>query len=238
MDGNGRWAEARGLPRHAGHKEGVRPVRMCIEECARRGDRRADPVCLLERELATAGHRSRQSHGAVPRCARPRGRGAARNGVRLRFIGDRQTLSVRLQARMAASEQLTSRQHGSAAAGGGELRRSLGHPAGRPAAGGAGGQWRAASRGHRRAALRARARARRRGRSGPVHPHRRRAPHQQFPAVESRLHRAAFLPTSLWPDFDAPAFRGGARASPPRERRYGLTGEQLRDKTREAAGGA
>src|SRR6202008_3853243 len=37
MDGNGRWAEARGLPRHAGHKEGVRPVRMCIEECARRG---------------------------------------------------------------------------------------------------------------------------------------------------------------------------------------------------------
>ena len=37
MDGNGRWAEARGLARHAGHKEGVRPVRMCIEECARRG---------------------------------------------------------------------------------------------------------------------------------------------------------------------------------------------------------
>jgi len=37
MDGNGRWAEARGLPRHAGHKEGVRPVRMCVEECSRRG---------------------------------------------------------------------------------------------------------------------------------------------------------------------------------------------------------
>src|SRR5215510_10376405 len=37
MDGNGRWAEARGLPRHAGHQEGVRPVRLCIEESARRG---------------------------------------------------------------------------------------------------------------------------------------------------------------------------------------------------------
>ena len=36
MDGNGRWAEARGQPRHSGHREGVRPVRMCIEECARR----------------------------------------------------------------------------------------------------------------------------------------------------------------------------------------------------------
>ncbi len=33
MDGNGRWAQARGLPRQAGHKEGVEPVRMCIREC-------------------------------------------------------------------------------------------------------------------------------------------------------------------------------------------------------------
>jgi len=37
MDGNGRWARARGLPRHAGHKEGVAPVRMCVRECLRHG---------------------------------------------------------------------------------------------------------------------------------------------------------------------------------------------------------
>src|SRR5690606_40171612 len=36
MDGNGRWANARGLPRHAGHKQGVEPVRMPIRECMRR----------------------------------------------------------------------------------------------------------------------------------------------------------------------------------------------------------
>ena len=36
MDGNGRWAERRGLPRTAGHRAGVKPVRTCIEECARR----------------------------------------------------------------------------------------------------------------------------------------------------------------------------------------------------------
>jgi len=35
-----------------------------------------------------------------------------RNGVRLRFIGDRHALSVRLQARMAASEQLTAANQG------------------------------------------------------------------------------------------------------------------------------
>ena len=37
MDGNGRWAAARGLARTAGHKQGLGPVRMCIEQCSRRG---------------------------------------------------------------------------------------------------------------------------------------------------------------------------------------------------------
>jgi undecaprenyl diphosphate synthase len=37
MDGNGRWAEARGQPRHAGHRAGVASVRSTIEECIRYG---------------------------------------------------------------------------------------------------------------------------------------------------------------------------------------------------------
>jgi undecaprenyl diphosphate synthase len=37
MDGNGRWAEQRGLPRHAGHRAGVESVRMVIEESMRVG---------------------------------------------------------------------------------------------------------------------------------------------------------------------------------------------------------
>ena len=37
MDGNGRWAEARGLPRIAGHREGARRVGAVVEECARLG---------------------------------------------------------------------------------------------------------------------------------------------------------------------------------------------------------
>ena len=35
MDGNGRWAAARGLARTAGHKAGLEPVRLCVRECAR-----------------------------------------------------------------------------------------------------------------------------------------------------------------------------------------------------------
>jgi undecaprenyl diphosphate synthase len=37
MDGNGRWAKRRGLPRVAGHKAGVGPVRVTVETCARLG---------------------------------------------------------------------------------------------------------------------------------------------------------------------------------------------------------
>ena len=37
MDGNGRWARRRRLPRIAGHKAGIEPVRVTVETCARLG---------------------------------------------------------------------------------------------------------------------------------------------------------------------------------------------------------
>ena len=37
MDGNGRWAKRRSLPRVAGHRAGVEPVRVTVETCARLG---------------------------------------------------------------------------------------------------------------------------------------------------------------------------------------------------------
>ncbi len=37
MDGNGRWARSRGLPRFAGHRAGAKTVRTIVEECARLG---------------------------------------------------------------------------------------------------------------------------------------------------------------------------------------------------------
>src|SRR6202789_3408864 len=39
MDGNGRWARRRHLPRVAGHKAGIQPVRVTVETCARLGIR-------------------------------------------------------------------------------------------------------------------------------------------------------------------------------------------------------
>jgi undecaprenyl diphosphate synthase len=112
MDGNGRWAASRGLPRVAGHKSGLTAVRMTIEECVKRGvgaltlfafssenwQRPQDEVSslmglffeALDREIADLH----------------------KNGVRVRFIGDRKSLSVRLQARIAGAEEQTAANEG------------------------------------------------------------------------------------------------------------------------------
>jgi undecaprenyl diphosphate synthase len=46
MDGNGRWARQRGLPRIEGHRRGVRSVRATVEECCRLGIAQLTLYCL------------------------------------------------------------------------------------------------------------------------------------------------------------------------------------------------
>src|SRR5205823_3302037 len=46
MDGNGRWARQRGLPRIEGHRRGVESVRSTVEECCRLGIRQLTLYCL------------------------------------------------------------------------------------------------------------------------------------------------------------------------------------------------
>jgi undecaprenyl diphosphate synthase len=108
MDGNGRWAAARGQPRVAGHKSGLDAVRMTIQECVKRGipaltlfafssenwNRPADEVTSLMGLFFEA------LEGEIAELHE--------NGVRIRFIGNRRALSVRLQARIAAAEEQTA----------------------------------------------------------------------------------------------------------------------------------
>ena len=108
MDGNGRWAEQRSLPRAAGHRAGARTVRATIEHSVRRGvtaltlfafssenwQRPAEEVGLLMRLFLEALDREVAELDA--------------NGVRLRFIGDRTRLAPALVARMSAAEVRTA----------------------------------------------------------------------------------------------------------------------------------
>lgn len=112
MDGNGRWAKKRLMPRFAGHKAGVEAVRGVVENCAKKGvkvltlfafssenwRRPAKEVGLLMDLLHTALGRE------VKRLQE--------NNVRLRFIGDRSAFSEKLQSRLFEGEQETKKNTG------------------------------------------------------------------------------------------------------------------------------
>ncbi len=108
MDGNGRWAQKRHLPRSLGHREGVKAVRRTVEACYERSiavltlfafssenwQRPTQEVTLLmDLLLGTLRTEVAELH---------------RQQVRLRFIGDRRAFSPALQDAMAHAEQQTA----------------------------------------------------------------------------------------------------------------------------------
>ena len=112
MDGNGRWAAARGLARPAGHKAGLGPVRMCIEQCSQRG---VEALTLFafssenwRRPIEEVGSLMRLFLEALDREVDE----LHQKAVRIRFIGERRSLAVRLQARIAAAEARTAANAG------------------------------------------------------------------------------------------------------------------------------
>lgn len=108
MDGNGRWATRRFLPRVAGHKKGIDALRACVRHCAERGikvltvfafssenwNRPAEEVSGLMELLAVALSRE------VPQLQA--------EGVRLHFVGDRAALSEKVRAGLAQAESDTA----------------------------------------------------------------------------------------------------------------------------------
>lgn len=107
MDGNGRWAQKRFMPRAVGHQAGVKAVRKIVEHCVRERvevltlfafssenwRRPPEEVSLLmELFMATL-------HAEIDKLHR--------NNIRLRFIGDRSRFSEALQKKMSEGETQT-----------------------------------------------------------------------------------------------------------------------------------
>jgi undecaprenyl diphosphate synthase len=107
MDGNGRWAEARGRVRHAGHKAGVASVRSTIEECIRHGVRvltlfafssenwrrpKTEVNLLMELFLSALQREVKRMQT---------------NDIQLRVIGDVSAFPDKLQRRIRESEKAT-----------------------------------------------------------------------------------------------------------------------------------
>ena len=108
MDGNGRWAAARALPRPAGHRMGVKAVKQIVENCARRNVQvltlfafssenwkrpKEEVSMLMSRFLQALDDEVADLH---------------KNGIRLTFAGNLQQLSPALRERMNAATALTA----------------------------------------------------------------------------------------------------------------------------------
>ncbi len=112
MDGNGRWAKARGLPRFLGHERGLAAVRRVVARCRERGvealtlfafstenwRRPAEEVSKLMEIFSWALVREVKKLHA--------------NNVRLRVIGDRSRFSQDIQARILSAESKTQANDG------------------------------------------------------------------------------------------------------------------------------
>jgi undecaprenyl diphosphate synthase len=112
MDGNGRWAAARGLPRPAGHKAGLTPVRLCIEECSRRGVEALTLFAFSSENWRRPAEEVGSLMGLFVEALDREIDELHEKSVRVRFIGERRNLAVRLQARIAAAEARTAANTG------------------------------------------------------------------------------------------------------------------------------
>src|SRR3981081_404252 len=102
-----RGAAARGLARAAGHKAGLGPVRMSIEQCAQRGVEALTLFAFSSENWQRPQEEVSSLMGLFMDALDREVADLHGNEVRLRFIGARSSLSVRLQARIAAAEELT-----------------------------------------------------------------------------------------------------------------------------------
>lgn len=108
MDGNGRWAKRRFLPRLAGHKQGVTALQRCVKACAERG---IGTLTVFAFSSENWSRPAEEVSGLMELLARAIGREVpqlARDGIRLRFVGAREGLSAPLLENLAQAEAQTA----------------------------------------------------------------------------------------------------------------------------------
>lgn len=107
MDGNGRWAQKRLLPRLAGHKKGVDALRACVMHCRKRG---VKVLTVFAFSSENWNRPKDEVSGLMTLMLNALSKEAdmlQQNGVRLYCIGNRSGLDARMQASLSQAEQRT-----------------------------------------------------------------------------------------------------------------------------------
>ena len=107
MDGNGRWAANRGLPRIAGHQRGADAVRTAVRSCSELGVRYLTLYAFSSENWKRPADEVQDLMGLLRVYLRREINELAENGVRMRVIGDRRRLEPDIQELIAESEERT-----------------------------------------------------------------------------------------------------------------------------------
>lgn len=108
MDGNGRWAKARGLPRTAGHKRGAEAVRRAVEAARELGVSYLTLYAFSSENWKRPAGEVTDLMGLLRLYLRNEVNALHKNGIRLRVIGDRSKLSADIVTLVEESEAKTA----------------------------------------------------------------------------------------------------------------------------------
>ncbi|MCW8955655.1 MAG: isoprenyl transferase [Gammaproteobacteria bacterium] len=112
MDGNGRWAKKRLLPRTAGHKAGVKATRKVVELCVAR---RIETLTLFAFSSENWKRPEQEVSSLMSlfiSTLQSEIQSLHKQNVRVRFIGDCRAFAEKLQAKIAQAERLTAENTG------------------------------------------------------------------------------------------------------------------------------
>lgn len=107
MDGNGRWARKRAMPRHAGHRAGVGAVRRTVEVAAERGVQYLTLFAFSSENWNRPREEVSMLMGLFVEALQREVDELHRNNVRLEFIGARDQLQPGLLDKIVAAEDQT-----------------------------------------------------------------------------------------------------------------------------------
>ena len=112
MDGNGRWAQSRGLPRFEGHRRGVEAVRRVVRSAIERGVQFLTVYSFSSENWSRPPEEVAMLMGLLKRFIREDLAELNANGVRVRVIGQRDNLKPDIIALIVEAETLTASNRG------------------------------------------------------------------------------------------------------------------------------
>jgi undecaprenyl diphosphate synthase len=230
MDGNGRWAKKRMMPRIAGHRKGVESVRTIVQACAERGVEHLTLFAFSSENWRRPQEEVSLLMELFMRALEKEVSRLHKNGIRFRVVGDLEAFGPKIQQMIREAEALTRDNQ--------QLVLNI--------AANYGGRW---------DILQAFNRLIRAGHDGPVTEADLAARLCLADAPEPDLfirtggekrisnfllwqlaYTELYFTDTLWPDFDAASLDVAIRSYQKRERRFGRTSEQLVEKVQEISG--